>query len=144
MPAKDTEQLKNELTCADDVKKFIVDNAENLNRCNLVKYLEHLLAEKNLSRSQVIKNSNLGEYAHHIFAGRKKTSRKNILSLAVAMNLSPKETDYLLYYAGHKKLYPRNDWDIVIFFALENHKTILETNDILTSLKLYPLLGKFD
>ena len=142
MPAKDTAQLENELADADDLKKFLADNAENFRNFTLAEYLKHLLDDKNLTKAQVIRDSQLDEgYAQHIFGGRKNPSREKILSLALAMKLSPKETDYLLYYAGHNKLYARDARDNVITFALENHKTVLQTEELLTDLKLKPLLG---
>lgn len=140
---KNTDELEHELTQADDVKKFLDDNADNLRNFTLAEYLKKLLVEKKLSKAQVIKDSELdGVYTNHIFAGRKEhPSREKILSLALAMKLSPKETDYLLYYAGHEKLYVRDDWDAVIFFALENGKTVLQTQELLSELNLPPLIG---
>ena len=141
MPAKDTEQLENELSASDDVKNFLDENAENFCKYTLAEYLRRLLDEKNLIKAQVIRDSQLDEgYAQHIFSGRKNPSREKILSLALAMKLSPKETDYLLYYAGHNKLYARNERDAVFVFALENHKNVLQTNELLEDLKLKPLL----
>ena len=143
MPAKDTEQLENELTEADDVKSFLNDNAENFRQLTLAEYLRCSLNEKNLTKAQVIRDSQIDEgYAQHIFGGRKNPSREKILSLALAMGLTPKETDYLLYYAGHNKLYARNERDAVLTFALENHKTVLQTNELLEDLKMRPLLGE--
>ena len=142
MSAKDTSQLEHELTQADDVKNFLDANAENFRKFTLAEYLRGLLTEKNLSKAQVIRDSQLDEgYAQHIFGGRKKPSREKILLLALAMKLTRKETDYLLYYAGHNKLYARNERDNVFAFALENGKTVLETNALLTDLKMEPLLG---
>ena len=54
MPAKDTAELENELTEAEDVKKFLDDNAENLRKYTLAEYLRCLLKEKNLSKAQVL------------------------------------------------------------------------------------------
>ena len=142
MPAKDTDQLENELTEADDVKKFLEDNAENFRRYTLAEYLKLLIKEKNLVKAQVIRDSQLDEgYAKHIFSGRKNPSREKVFTLALAMNLSPKETNYLLYYAGHSKLYARDERDNVIAFALENHKDVLQTNELLEDLKMHPLIG---
>lgn len=141
---KNTKQLENELAQARDLKKFLDDNDGNFCGFTLAGYLKHLLAEKNLNKAQVIRDSQLGPYAYHIFGGNKKTSREYILSLAFAMKLSPKETDYLLYYSGHEKLYPRSKWDSVIYFALTNRKNLLETNEMLAEWKLYPLLGRLD
>ena len=142
MPDKDTDQLANELKDAADVENFLSANAENLREFTLKDYLQKLLTEKHLVKAQVIRDSRLSEgYAKKIFrGGTERPARKKILSLALAMNLSPKETDYLLYYAGHNKLYSRNSWDDVIFFALTNHKTVDETNELLTNIQLEPLL----
>ena len=146
MSEKNTDELEHELHAVDDIKKFDAENEENFRKYTLAEYLQKLLDEKNLVKAQVIKDSCLDEiYAYRIFSGdRKNTSRKNILSLAVAMKLSPKETDYLLYYAGHKKLYVRDQWDHIIWYALKNGNSILETNELLTDMNLSPLLGKLD
>ena len=142
MPDKDTAQLENELTQADDLKKFLDDNAENFRKFTLADYLKHLLDEKNLTKAQVIRDSQLDEgYAQHIFGGRKNPSRDKVFLLALAMKLSPKETNYLLYYAGHNKLYARAERDNVIAFALENQKTVEQTNQLLTDSKMQPLLS---
>ena len=143
MPDKDTAQLENELRDAKDVEKFLSANAQNLRDFTLKDYLRKLLAEKNLSQAQVIRDSRLDEgYAKKIFRGETaRPARQKILSLALAMALSPKEADYLLYYAGHNKLYSRNAWDDVISFALTNHKTVDATNELLTNLEFEPLLG---
>ena len=143
MPDKDTAQLENELRDAKDVENFLSANAENLSEFTLKEYLRKLLAEKNLSQAQVIRDSQLDEgYAKKIFRGdTARPARQKILSLALAMNLSPREADYLLYYAGHNKLYSRNAWDDVISFALTNHKTVAEANELLTNLAIEPPLG---
>ncbi|MBQ6298525.1 MAG: helix-turn-helix transcriptional regulator [Selenomonadaceae bacterium] len=141
MTAKDTQQLENELTKADDVKTFLDNNAENFRKYTLAEYLNRLLEDKNLSKSQIIRESQLDEgYAYHIFGGRKNPSREKILSLALAMKLSPKETDYLLYYAGHNKLYARDERDAVIIFALETCKSVLQANELLEDLNMPPLI----
>ena len=142
MPVKDTQQLENELSDAEDLKKFLDENAENFRKFTLAEYLSCLLEEKNLVKAQVIRDSQVDEgYAQHIFGGRKNPSRDKILSLALAMKLSPKETDYLLYYAGHNKLYARNERDNVIAFALEKGKTVLQTNELLEDLRFEPMIS---
>ena len=141
MPDKDTAQLEDELSKTVDIRQFDKENSDNFRHYTLDDYLEHLLVEKKLSKTQVVKDSQLGDYAYNFFAGRKKTSRRNILSLAVAMKLTPTEANHLLYYAGHKKLYVRDQWDHVIWYALENGKDIFDTNELLTDMNLSPLLG---
>lgn len=142
MPEKDTEQLENELSESDDVKKFLDENADNLRDFTFAEYLKRLISAKNLSRKQIIDDSYVGSgYGPHIFSGRNIPSREKVILLALAMKLSPEETNYLLYYAGHEKLYARNSWDAIIRFALEKNKTIDETNQLLadSGMKLLPI-----
>ena len=99
----------------------------------LGEYLEKLLAEKNLTKKEVIERSDLNrEYVYHIFSGLKKNpSRPKILAIAMAMELDLEEIQYLLRYAGFGVLYPRNQWDAVIISAVEQKFTVAQTNELL-------------
>ena len=99
-------------------------------------YLQKLLAEKNLERSDVIERSGLNrEYAYHILSGKRKNpSRQKILALSIAMGLNLDETQYLLRYARQGILYPRNPWDAVIISAIEQKLSVTQTNELLHSL----------
>ena len=144
MSEKDTGELENELSEIDDLKKFFAENQNNLRNFTLAQYLSYLLVTKNLSKTEVIKRSELGDYAYHIFSGRKNTSREKVISLALAMQLSFEECQHLLYYAGAKQLYARDSWDDVIIYALKNNLTVTQTNELLTDFDEEPLLGNLD
>ena len=104
--SKDTAELENELSKIEQIEDFFDANQDSFKDFNLSKYLNWLIVEKNLSKADVIRKSELDYiYAYHIFSGRKKKpSRNKIISLALAMNLSVKETQRLLYYAEVEKL----------------------------------------
>ena len=140
---KDTEQLENELAVASSVEVFLADNKDSFRNFTLAEYLNKLLQERNLTKSELIKRSQLDTtYVYRVFSGvTKKPARTNVIALALALKLSPKETNYLLYYAGVEKLYVRNEWDSIIFFALENHLSVNETNELLAASNELPLLG---
>ena len=144
MSEKDTEELENELAEIDDLKKFFAENKFNLRDFTLAQYLNYLLENKKLSKTDVIKRSELGDYAYHIFSGRKNTSREKVISLALAMQLSFEECQHLLYYAGAKQLYARDSWDDVIIYALKNNLTVTQTNELLLDFDETPLLGNVD
>ena len=99
----------------------------------LGEYLEKLLAEKNLTKKEVIERSDLNrEYVYHIFSGLKKNpSRPKILAIAMAIELDLDEIQYLLRYAGFGVLYPRNQWDAIIISAVEQKFTVAQTNELL-------------
>lgn len=143
---KDTEELENELAESQNLEEFFQDNEGNFQDFTLAQYLSYLLVDKNLSKAEVIAASELNQiYAYHIFAGRKKNpARPKILALALAMKLSVKETQYLLYYAGLEKLYVRNEWDSVIMYALENKLSVRSANELLSNFDEEPLLGDVD
>ncbi len=144
MSEKDTGQLENELAETNDLKKFFAENEMNLRDFTLAEYLNFLLDEKNLSKTDVIKKSELGAYAYHIFAGRKNPSREKVIALALAMQLSFEECQKLLYYADAKKLYARDTWDDVIIYALKNNLSVTAANELLTDFDQTPLLGDVD
>lgn len=143
---KDTEELENELAESQNLEEFFQDNEGNFQDFTLAQYLRYLLVDKNLSKAEVIAASELNQiYAYHIFAGRKKNpARPKILALALAMKLSVKETQYLLYYAGLEKLYVRNEWDSVIMYALANKLSVRSANELLSNFDEEPLLGDVD
>lgn len=75
MTAKDIAEMENEIINAntkEDFKKFLDNNEENFPDFTLAEYLNFLLADKNLEKAEVIKNSQIGTYAYKIFFRRKK------------------------------------------------------------------------
>ena len=82
-------------------------------------------------------------YIYDIFSGKKKPSRLRILAFARAMNLSLKETPYLLRYGGYGILYPRNTWDVVIISAIEHNLNVDEMNELLRKLGEVPIFYNY-
>lgn len=140
---KDTDELKDGLRQASGLEGFLVDNQKEFRRYTLAEYLNQLLDEKHLSKADVVRDSRLERvYGYHIFAGRKKNpSRNKVISLALAMKLAPEETQYLLYYAGAEQLYVRNPRDSILWYALDHHISVLDTNIMLQKMSEEPLLN---
>lgn len=140
---KDTDELKDGLRQASGLEGFLVDNQKEFRRYTLAEYLNQLLDEKHLSKADVVRESRLERvYGYHIFAGRKKNpSRNKVISLALAMKLAPEETQYLLYYAGAEQLYVRNPRDSILWYALDHHMSVLDTNIMLQKMSEEPLLN---
>lgn len=142
MTEKDTGELEHELTEARGVEGFFEENADGLRRLSAADYLRSLLVEKGLKKAEVIEASGLGQqYAYHIFAGRKHTSRENLLAIALAMELTTKEAQRLLRYGNVGRLYVRDPWDSIVWYALEHRLTVMETNELLQRFSKAPLLG---
>ncbi|WP_300081789.1 helix-turn-helix transcriptional regulator [uncultured Thomasclavelia sp.] len=107
---------------------------------DFVTYLETLLLKKDVSKSELIKMTNLHRtYAYQIFNGQKKPSRSKIIQIALALQLDIRETNNLLSLSDNGYLYPKVRYDAIILYALEHKKSIIDTNLILDMYKL-PIL----
>ncbi len=142
MREKNTEQLFAELKEDADVKAFLARNKDEL-LPPVSEYLRGLLQEKGLRLSEIIKASHLNRnYAYHILSGEKPhPSRGKLLALALAMKLNLDETQHLLLCGGHSTLYPRSPWDSVIISAVEQGKSVSDTNLLLEQLGEKEMLG---
>lgn len=107
---------------------------------DFVTYLETLLLKKDVSKSELIKMTNLHRtYAYQIFNGQKKLSRSKIIQIALALQLDIRETNNLLSLSDNGYLYPKVRYDAIILYALEHKKSIIDTNLILDMYEL-PIL----
>lgn len=107
---------------------------------DFVTYLETLLLKKDVSKSELIKMTNLHRtYAYQIFNGQKKPSRSKIIQIALALQLDIRETNNLLSLSDNGYLYPKVRYDAIILYALEHKKSIIDTNLILDMCEL-PIL----
>ena len=142
MQEKDTEQLFSELKEDADVKAFLARNKDE-QLPPISEYLRELVKAKSLRTSEVINAAHLNRnYAYHIFSGEKPNpSRIKLLALALAMKLDLDETQHLLLCGGHSTLYPRNPWDSVIISAVEQGKSVSDTNLLLEQLGEKEMLG---
>ena len=141
MPAKDTNELLNEIKASRSVESFLQDNQAELVERSLPEYLAKLIREKGLSQKEIIRTSGLNKsYACHIFSGERSTTRPKMLALALAMGLTVDETQHLLHYAGLPQLYARVPWDSIMLYAIHNHKTVMEANLLLDDFGEKPLL----
>ena len=107
---------------------------------DFVTYLETLFLKKDVSKSELIKMTNLHRtYAYQIFNGQKKPSRSKIIQIALALQLDIRETNNLLSLSDNGYLYPKVRYDAIILYALEHKKSIIDTNLILDMYEL-PIL----
>ena len=130
MPKKSTTNLENELKSCDTLESFLKRNLDELSTASLAEQLQTLIASKGLTRSGVVKASNLSEvYAYQIISGARRPSRDKLLCLCIAMKATLDETRELLVRGGFAPLYVRSQRDSIIIFAISHGETILELNN---------------
>lgn len=140
-PDISTEELGHQIEAATNIEDFLNANREYLLSHSLPEHLTALLAEKGISRAEVVRGSLLDRaYVYQIFSGKRQPSRDKLLALAFGLRLTGDETQKMLKLSGNRALYARDERDAVILFALKQHKTIMETNELLDTHRL-PVLG---
>lgn len=131
---KNTDNLRQDLMNAADLDSFLSDNKENFNGDSVGELLSRLYLRKNISKSNLAKQSGMSEvYLHQVFAGRRNPSRNRLLCLCFGLSATLEETQELLKQCGHAQLYPRIKRDAIIIFGLINGMTLFTVNDKLFS-----------
>ena len=129
---KTTDELAHEIKNATNILDYLERNQYEMQLKTLPEYLNSWLHKKNTSKSSVIKKSGLNRaYVYQIFSGKKYPSRDKVIALAFGLGLNADETQILLKQAGYRELYPRELRDTLILFAIEQHKSIIDANEIL-------------
>ena len=137
---KSTEQLKNEIKSADNIQDYINNNKENMINYGLTSYLQQLLEQKDMTKACVVKNSLLDRnYIYQIFNGTRHPSRDTLIALCFSMQLNLEETQNALKISIHRELYPRDNRDSIIIFAIDNMYDIIKANILLSENGFSPI-----
>ena len=129
---KATDEMLNELETADDYESFAAKNNDIFVKGSIADYLNKLLAEKNIPLKEAVKSSGIERvYAYHIFSGKKIPSRDKLLAIAIGMKLTAEEAQALLKHTCNRPLYPKDERDSVILYALMNGYDYQKTNMLL-------------
>lgn len=129
---KSTDELNHEIRTATDIEDYLEKNKENMITHSLSAHLKMLLSQKGISRADVVRGSLLDRaYVYQIFSGEKTPSRDKVIAIAFGLHLSSDETQKMLKLSGNRELYARDGRDALILFALQQKKTIQETNELL-------------
>lgn len=129
MQKKCTSNLEKKLKSYDSLDRFLEEHEDMLVTETLEQQIQTLIAEKGMTRADIVKESNLNEvYAYQIISGVRRPSRDKLLCLCFAMKTTLEETQTLLQRNGFPPLYVRNRRDSIIIFAIEHGKTVLQLN----------------
>lgn len=129
---KTTDELAHEISRSDNILDYLAENRSEMQLDSLPEYLEGWLKQKNCSKADVVRRSNLNKaYVYQIFLGRKYPSRDKVIALTFGLELDDKEVQVLLKQAGYRELYPRDPRDALLLYAIGHHQSIIEANELL-------------
>ena len=99
---------------------------------NFSEYFFHILKEKEITESTLIRNSQIQRtYAYQILNGTKNPGRDKIIALCLAAQMNLEETQRALILANLGQLYPRRHRDSILIFALEQGLDVQQANELL-------------
>jgi len=78
-------------------------------------------------------------YFYHILSGKKNPGKNMVLRIGLCLKLTLNEMNHLLRVAGFSDLYSRRRRDAALIFAIVNHYTMEQTNDLLIKAEEDPL-----
>lgn len=137
---KSTTDLLNELNQTSHIDQYLKENGEYIIDQSLSKYLCDIIESKNLSKSDIIKKSDINEiYGYQIFSGKRTPSRNKLLCICIGADFSLEETNETLKFAGFSPLFPKIMRDSIIIFGIQNHHQIWEINESLYNHQLQTL-----
>ena len=129
---KTTDELAHEISRSDNILDYLAENRSEMQLDSLPEYLEGWLKQKNCSKADVVRRSNLNKaYVYQIFLGRKYPSRDKVIALDFGLELDDKEVQVLLKQAGYRELYPRDPRDALLLYAIGHHQSIIDANELL-------------
>lgn len=124
--------MAHEIQESNDIISYFERNREEMQTDSFSEYLEQWLRKKQLTRSEVVRASNLDKaYVYQIFSGKKYPSRDKVIALTFGLHLTIEETQTLLKQAGYRELYPRDPRDALLLFALGRGMDIISANELL-------------
>lgn len=105
--------------------------------------LQELLAHTGISASEWIARAVISKsYGYQILRGERIPGRDILLRTAFALRLSLKETQRLLAVGDCGALYPKVRRDAAVIFALNQKMSLLEAEELLSSLPERSLFDK--
>lgn len=121
-----TEEIENALKEEKDIDELL----KQIHDMNFSQYIHYLIKKYNLKESEIIKKSGLERtYAYKIIRGEKgKNAKDKIYRLALAMQLSQKETSHLLSLNNAGDLYAHNGRDLIMLKGLLKKESVEQVN----------------
>ena len=130
----ETQELLNRLETEDDIALFFKENEGEFLTIDLRELLNELVAHTELNQSDIVRKSGQGDYVYKVFNGDRKPSRYILIGIAIGMNLTFKETQFVLRIAKQAALDPRDKRDSILIYSINTGLEYPKVNDLLSEM----------
>ena len=135
-----SDALHKQIKGAGSFSEFWEQHKKQIVHQPLSEYLCQLLDERGMKRSDVVVRTGLDKaYVYQIFAGKKNPSRNKLITIAFGMGFSEDETQQMLQLSGHRELWPNDERDALLLFAIQRRMSLEEVHTELERYGLDPL-----
>jgi len=131
----ETQELLNRLVHEENINSFFEKNEGEFLSLNLREFLNDLVAQKEMKISDIVRASGQGDYVYKVFNGDRKPSRNVLIGIAIGMQLTLNESQFLLRIAKQATLDPRDKRDSIIIYSINAGHDLAATNDLLNEMK---------
>lgn len=129
---KCTDDLMKELTQTSHIDEYLKNNDKYIITENLSSFICDRIAEKGISKAQVLRNADINEiYGYQILSGKRLPSRQKLISICIGAEFNLELTNEVIKLAGYAPLSPKNKWDSIVIFGIANHLSITKINETL-------------
>lgn len=136
-----TEELLEQLLASASPEAYLAETG--IENRSLADYLEALLTEKGLKRSEVIRASGVNPtFCYQIFAGQRMPGRDTAIKLAFGLGCSLRETQRLLRTAGVSELWCKQRRDAILIYAIQHGYTREQADDELYDMEEATLMSE--
>ena len=126
-----TEVLK-QIERADQLKEYVDELDGNLPYGSFAEYYDSIEGVKETGKAELIRRSNIDRtYGYQILNGTRQPGRDKILLLCLAAGMALDEVQRGLKIVGESILYSRKKRDAIITFAINEHLTVSDTQELL-------------
>ena len=126
--SESTDVILNDLISAKDFDSFSREYEDAFISAALSEYIDMLIKRSALSKSDVIKRSNLDRvYGYQIISGVRKPTREKLLQLGFGLGLDADGMQSLLKTAGMAPLYAKIKREAAILFCLNKMYDLIDT-----------------
>lgn len=137
---KTTDELLKALNNTMHIDTYLKENSESMINADVSYYLNEKIKEKNITKSKVIKNSELNEiYGYQILSGKRKASRDKLICICIGAGFDLDETNEILKIALFSPLFPKLRRDSIIILGIQNQEPVWKINESLFDYKLETL-----
>ncbi len=134
---KKTEKMLNQLEGEKSFTEILEENKGSFEYKTVGEYILNEIEKKHTTKAKIIKESGINKrFFFGIISNSKHPSRRYIIRIFLALELTLKDVQWYLKAMDYAQLYARDRRDAVIIYCINHHLSVNECNKMLNKIGL--------